>query len=58
MKTTVLESAFKKIISFEICEIFKDTSFEEHLRTTASGGTAALKNNHDLAISFFKTKEP
>ena len=58
MKTTVLEYAFKKLISFEICEIFKDTYFEEHLRATASGRTAALKNNHDLVISFFKTKEP
>ena len=41
----MLKSFFKKfagfqapshVFSYEICEIFKNTSFEEHLQTTAS----------------------
>ena len=40
-KTPVLESPFNKVtslrvVSCEICEIFKITYFKEHLRTTAS----------------------
>ena len=27
-----------QVLSCEICEIFKNTFFEEHLQTTASGG--------------------
>ena len=44
-KTLVLESLFNKlaglrpptwVLSYEICQNFKNTSFEEHLQTTAS----------------------
>ena len=49
----MLKSFFKKfagfqapshVFSYEICEIFKNTSFEEHLQTTASviGGVIML----------------
>ena len=38
-KTPVLESLFNKVagLESEICEIFKNIYFEDHLRTTASG---------------------
>ena len=45
-KKPVLESLFNKVagtptqvFSCEICEIFKNTYFEEHMRTTASVAT-------------------
>ena len=41
MKKTELESVFNKVVptqvfSSEYCKIFKNTYFEEHLRTAAS----------------------
>ena len=41
LETPVLESLFDKaagrqVFSCDYCEIFKDTNFEEHLRTAAS----------------------
>ena len=40
----------KKKISFEICEIFKNTSFEEHLRTTAFSSSSFKLDLADLTV--------
>ena len=38
-----------QMLSCEVCETFKNTYFEEHLQTTATGGVlekAVLKDTH------------
>ena len=36
---TLLKRDSSTVFSYEICEIFKNTYFEEHLQTTASDST-------------------
>ena len=72
-KTPVLESLFNKVVGFqachvkkdtptqalfcEICEIFKNTYFEEHSRTTASVMITIKASQKQLKGSFvFKQK--
>ena len=39
------------MFSFEYCEIFKNTYFEEHLRTAASVGAQDLRKSHCKKIN-------
>ena len=58
----MLESLFNKVadlkvFSYEICEVFKNTFFEEHLQETASVVADASRSAHppvaSLSVYFF-----
>ena len=45
LKVSVFSQTLARVFSYEFCEIFKNTFFTEHFRTTASKLTIFLKDS-------------